>query len=126
MATQKKTTRRRSGLVQKFTGEYAKRRQQIFDDLLKEYPDYNTDLVFMMMLQVFAEIKEQCERLQDFIDTEGWTYVKYDKSGVESVVRHPAGDVLTRMQQGVLREGNRLLKYTPNDDDSDDNTDLLA
>lgn len=112
----------------KFTGKYAKRRQELYDKIYESYPQFKDDMIFQTLAGQFALFQEEEERLRKFIDTKGLTYVKYDKAMNESYHPRPEGAILHRLRNDITRVGKQLLMFERNikEEEKDDAANLLA
>lgn len=113
---------------QTFKGKYAKRRQELYDEIFQSYPQFKDDMIFQSLAAQFALFREEEERLRRFIDREGLTYVKYDKNQNESYLPRPEGAILHRLRNDITRVGKQLLMFERNrkEEETDDAADLLA
>jgi alpha-D-ribose 1-methylphosphonate 5-triphosphate synthase subunit PhnI len=110
-----------------FTGKYAKRRSEIFDQILRGYDDkLKNDPAFLTALRQFSNITEECERLQEFIDDEGMTCEHMSAAGNLIVKSRPEIQILRQSQTMLFRERDRLQKLVRMDEEKDDKMNLLA
>jgi hypothetical protein len=110
-----------------FTGKYAKRRGEIFEQIIKGYDqNLRDDPAFVTALVQFCNITEECERLQKFIDAEGMTCEHLATNGNLVVKSRPEIQILRQSQTMLFRERDRLQKLVRMDEQKDDKMDLIA